>query len=307
MLLAAALIWGIAFVAQKAASAMTPFALGASRTAIAVPVIALAVILFDKTSKNGRSLFSLRRGKPFVDVTRRELVGGLICGGLLFIATSLQQFGLSDGTDAGKAAFITALYVIIVPIMSLLLRKNSPINAWCAVVIAVIGFYLLCVKSDFSIAPSDLTVFLCTFAFAAQIIAVDILLPTCDGVRISLIQFATVAILSTICTFIFEGAEAFAPIVDCLPEILYLGVLSSGAAYTLQILGQKNTHPAVASVLLSLESVFGALSGAIFLHETMTAREYIGCAVVFLAVVLSQLDVKAMLDRKKSSLSDNNA
>ena len=303
MLLMAALIWGIAFVAQKASSVIPPFALGASRTAIAVPVIALAVVLFDKTSKNGRKLFSFSKGKKPIDITKRELIGGVICGVLLFVATSLQQFGLHDGTDAGKAAFITALYVIIVPIMSLFLRKSSPVNAWIAVIIAVFGFYLLCVKADFSVEASDITVFLCTFAFAAQIIAVDMLLPTCDGVRISLIQFATVAILSAICAFIFEGAEAFAPVLDCLPQILYLGIFSSGAAYTLQILGQKGTHPAVASVILSLESVFGALSGAIFLKETMSGREYFGCALVFLAVLLSQLDIGSFL-RNRSRAND---
>jgi drug/metabolite transporter (DMT)-like permease len=181
--------------------------------------------------------------------------------------------------------------------MSLLLRKNSPINAWGAVVIAVIGFYLLCVKSDFSIAPSDLTVFLCTFAFAAQIIAVDILLPTCDGVRISLIQFATVTVLSLVCSLAFEGADSFAPILTCIPEILFLGIGSSGIAYTLQIIGQKDTHPAVASVILSLESVFGALAGAIVLKEVMSPREYVGCAVVFFAVILSQTDFKALVGK----------
>ena len=300
LLFFAALIWGFAFVAQKAASEIPPFALGATRTSIAVPVITIAVIFFDKMSGSGRKLFSVNEGKFRIGITKVELFGGIICGCLLFIATSLQQIGLHSGTDAGKAAFITALYVVIVPILGLLLRRPSPINAWISVAIAVVGFYLLCVKNDFSVAASDITIFLCTFAFAAQIIAVDLLLPRADGCRLSLIQFATVAILSGSAALIFEGASAFSAVGICLPQILYLGILSSGVAYTLQILGQKRTHPAVASVILSLESVFGALAGALVLKETMAPREYLGCIIVFAAVILSQLDIRSLISAKRA-------
>lgn len=305
LLLIAALIWGFAFVAQKAASEMPPFALGATRTAIAVPVIMIAVLFFDKTSNNGRKLFSLSDKGFRIDVNRTELFGGMLCGTFLFIATSLQQIGLHDGTDAGKAAFITALYVVIVPLLGLALRRPSPINAWISVAIAVTGFYLLCVKNDFSIEASDLTILFCTVAFAAQIIAVDILLPRADGCRLSLIQFATVSVLSCVTAFIFEGPSSFATARFCIPEMLYLGILSSGVAYTLQILGQKRTHPAVASVILSLESVFGALAGAVVLKEVMSMREYIGCVIVFAAVILSQLDLGQLFAKKERADFEN--
>ena len=305
LLLIAALIWGFAFVAQKAASEIPPFALGATRTAIAVPVIALVVIFFDKASKNGRKLFSVAQGKFHIDVNRAELFGGLVCGAFLFTAISLQQAGLHDGTDAGKAAFISALYVVIVPLLALVIRRPSPITAWISIAIAMVGFYLLCVKNDFSIELSDITILLCTLAFAAQIIAVDIFLPKADGCRLSLIQFSTVSLLSAIAALIFEGASAFSGVVLCLPEVLYLGILSSGIAYTLQILGQKHTHPAIASAVLSLESVFGAIAGAMVLNEKMSAREYVGCAVVFAAVILSQLDLKAIFGEKKEKNVEN--
>ena len=305
LLLITALIWGFGFVAQKAAFEIPPFTLGATRTAIAVPAIALVVIFFDKASKNGRKLFSVAQGKFHIDVNRAELFGGMVCGVFLFTGISLQQFGLHDGTDAGKAAFISALYVVIVPLIALLIRRPSPITAWISIAIAMVGFYLLCVKNDFSIEPSDLIIFLSTLAFATQIVSVDILLPKADGCRLSLIQFSTVSLLSTICALIFEGASAFSNVALCLPEVLYLGILSSGIAYTLQILGQKRTHPAIASAVLSLESVVGAIAGAIVLHEAMSLREYVGCAVVFAAVILSQLDLKAIFGKKKEQSVEN--
>ena len=302
LLFAAAVIWGFAFVAQKAASAMPPFALGASRSAIAVLALTPAVILFDRLSKNGRHLFTKARGASAIGITKRELTGGVICGVLLFGASTLQQTGIS-GTDAGKTAFITALYVLIVPILELIMRRKSPPRAWVGVGIAVIGFYLLCIKSDFTIESSDLLVALCAVMFAAQIIAVDAFLPTCDGVRLSLIQFASVAIISAVCSLVFEGASAFSSIVSCIPEILFLGICSSGIAYTLQILGQNGTHPSVASIILSMESVFGALAAAIVLGERMSVKEYVGCGVVFLAVLVAQIDLSSLLKKVRARKS----
>lgn len=304
LLLITALIWGSAFVAQKAASEITPFALSGARGAIAVLAIIPIVILFDRVSKNGRRFFSFKKGEKFIDINGYELAGGVICGILLFVATALQQSGIHTGTDAGKAAFITALYVVIVPVFGLFLKRPSPLNAWISVGIAVVGFYLLCIKENFSVESSDMLILLCTFAFAAQILAVDIFLPKADGVRLSLIQFATVAILGTVFAFIFEGGAPFSPISECIPQLLFLGIGSSGIAYTLQIVGQKGTHPAVASIILSLESVFGALAGAVILQEKMSLREYVGCAVVFVAVILSELDFGTLF--KKKNLSNEN-
>ena len=297
LLFITALIWGAAFAAQKAATSVPPFALGAARSAIATVILAPIAMLFDKFSKNKRNLFSFKKGEKTMDITHRELIGGVVCGIFLFVASTLQQTGMTVGTDAGKASFITALYVVAVPFFALVFRRKSPINAWIGVAVSVIGFYLLCIKENFTIATSDLLIFFAALAFAAQIIAIDSFLPDCDGVRLSLIQFATVGALSFVCSLIFEGAGSFASVTLCIPEILFLGIGSSGIAYTLQIIGQKGVKPAAASIILSLESVFGALAGALILKETMSPREYIGCAVVFLAVILSQTDFKALLQK----------
>lgn len=297
-LLLAAAIWGFAFVAQKAATKIPPFTLIAARCVIASVLLILIIVIFDGISGK-RRLLSLRgTNKPRIDLNRHELIGGAVCGALLFLASALQQFGIRD-TDAGKTAFITAMYVVIVPIYGVFLRKKAPINAWVGVCICVVGFYLLCINEGFTLAPSDLTVLLCAFAFAMQIVAADIFLPKCDSIRLSLVQFMTTALLSTIFALILEWPIAFPAMKECLPELLFLAIGSSGIAYTCQIIGQKTTPPTVASIILSLESVFGVLSSAIFLGERMSIREYIGCAVVFAAVIISQLDISAFF--KKTS------
>ena len=172
---------------------------------------------------------------------KNELIGGAICGLILTIASAFQQFGIGDGTDAGKAAFITALYVLIVPIFALFFGKKSPINVWISVGIAIVGFYLLCIKSDFSIVPSDMLILLCAVIFAGHIIAIDTFSPKCDGVRMSCVQFFVAFVLNTILTFIFDSPIVPSAIVTALPALLYLGICSSGIAYTLQIVGQGMT------------------------------------------------------------------
>ena len=289
IMLLAAMIWGFAFVAQKAAVAIPPFTLCTVRAILAVLILIPSVVMIDKLSNNGRCLVS-KRG---IDFKKSELIGGIICGVILFVASNLQQFGIGEGTDAGKASFITALYIVIVPILHLFFRKKPPINVWIGIGIAVIGFYLLCIKSDFSIAPSDFLVFMCAFVFAMQIIAIDKIMSYegTDGVRLSCIQFIVMGILSLISALIFEGEQDLSLIFNHIPELLYIGILSSGVAYTLQILGQKNTPPATASMIFSLESVFGAIAGCIVLGEVMSAKEYFGCIVIFSAVILSQLEL----------------
>ena len=296
MFLVAAMLWGFAFTAQKAAEELPAFTVGASRNIVATAFLLLAIPFLDKLTKNGRKLIS--KARP-LDFTRVEIIGGIACGTVLTAASAFQQIGLSDGTDAGKAAFITALYVLIVPILYRLLGKKSPLTVWVSVGIAIVGFYLLCIKSDFSIAPSDGLVLICALIFAIHIITIDRFSPSCDGVRMSCIQFFTSFILNTVLALIFEWPINIALIGECMPSILYLGICSSGIAYTLQIVGQKNVNPAVASVILSLESVFGVLGGAIFMGESMSPREYIGCAIVFLAVVLSQIDVVSIIKSKR--------
>jgi len=302
MLFAAALIWGFAFVAQKAATTVPPFTICASRGIIAVLALTVITVIFDKLGGNKRVLFS----KKGIDLSRRELIGGIVCGSILFIATALQQTGLAD-TDAGKASFITALYVVIVPILGIFMRRPAPINALVGVVIAVIGFYLICIKKGVGIAPSDLLLTLCALCFALQIIAIDVSVKGSDGIRLSLIQFSTMTVLSFICSLIFEGIDSYASVSLCLPEVLYLGIGSSGIAYTLQILGQKGTHPAVASIILSMESVFGSVAAAIVLGERMLTKEYIGCAIVLVAVIISQLDTASVVSFSKRIIARKNA
>lgn len=302
MFLVAAMLWGFAFSAQKAAEELPAFTVGASRNIVATIFLLLTIPLLDKLTQNGRKLISKKRP---LDFTKVEIIGGIACGTVLTAASAFQQIGLSDGTDAGKAAFITALYVLIVPIFYRLLGKKSPLTVWISVGVAIVGFYLLCIKSDFTIAPSDGLVLICALIFALHIITIDRFSPSCDGVRMSCIQFFTSFILNTVLALIFEWPINAPLIGECMLSILYLGICSSGIAYTLQIVGQKNVNPAVASVILSLESVFGVVGGAIFMGETMSTREYIGCVIVFLAVVLSQIDLVAIIKSKKAKRQEN--
>ena len=288
ILLVASIIWGLAFSAQKSAGGLGGFTVGAARNLFAVLFLIPILPLMDRLSKNGRTMIKDRRP----DFTKSEIVGGIIAGTFMTFATALQQNGISDGTDAGKAGFITALYVVIVPIFALFFGKKSPPRVWISVVIAIIGFYLLSVKSDFTIVPSDLLILLCAFIFSGQIMAIDIFSERCEGIRLSLIQFLTGFIINLIFALTTESPIDMALVGENILSLLYLGVFSSGIAYTLQVIGQKNLNPGVASILLSLESVFGAMGGAIIFGEKMNQREIIGCAIVFSAVILSQIDVK---------------
>ena len=245
-------------------------------------------------TKNGRGLSG---GKGIFDINKRELVGGLVLGVIITVATSFQQYGLED-TDAGKAAFITALYVVIVPIMSTFLGKKPSITSIISIPVAIIGFYLLCIKQGSRLEISDLLVLVCAIIFAGHIISVDRLSVGCDGVRMSLIQFVVAFILNGILALIFDRGINGADILSVMPSLLYLGICSSGIAYTLQIVGQKEADPTVSSVILSLESVFGVIGAAMILGEQMEIREYIGSAIVFVSVLLAQADPKVFLKKR---------
>ena len=295
------MLWGFAFAAQKAASDLPAFTLGTLRSIIAVLFLMAVIPFLDKFTKNGRRILTDRK-RP--DISRAEIIGGIVAGIILATASAFQQTGLGEGTDAGKAAFITALYVVIVPVISLFFGKRPPVNVYISVVIAVIGFYFLCIKPGTTLIFSDLLVLICALIFALHIIAIDRLSPGCDGVRMSLVQFATAFVVNAVLALIFELPINTSLILDRLPAILYLAIGSSGIAYTLQIVGQKDCDPTVASILLSLESVFGVIGGALFLGETMTKREYLGCVIVFLAVVLSQLDFKAIFAKMSKDVNN---
>lgn len=285
LLLLASIIWGFAFPAQKMVESVPPMAVIALRSMIATLFLFPMVFVFDRVQKNGRRFVS-RRG---LDFTRYELIGGGLLGVIYGIASGVQQMGLTEGTDGGKGAFISALYVVIVPLIGLFLGRRPRPLVWGSIGLAVVGFYLLCIKGDFTMTTGDLLILLCALIFAFHILTVDHFSPKCDGVRMSLVQFFVSSIVMTILSLIFEGAPDFSLVTPCILPLLYLGIASSGIAYTLQIIGQKDTPPAVSSILLSLESVFGVVGSVLLLGEQMTLREGIGSLVVFTAVVLAQL------------------
>ena len=233
-------------------------------------------------------------------------IGGFCCGTALAIASNFQQAGIAAGTDAGKAGFITALYVVLVPLFGLFFKRKVNLATWIAVVLSVIALYLLCIKGDFTLAPGDLLVLVCAVCFAIHILVIDHFTATVDGMKLSCVQFLVAAVWATIAkvvcvllgmngtgdvssvTSIFAVPD-WSAILACALPILYVGVFSSGVGYTLQILAQKDSNPTVVTILLSLESVFAVISGAIILHQQMTIREYIGCVIMFAAVILAQI------------------
>ena len=300
MLIAAA-IWGLSFTAQKEAANVSPFTLVFVRSLLGTVFLFFLIVILDKALKNGRHLIS----KKGLDFTKTELIGGIACGIVLSSASVLQQIGIGSGTDAGKAAFITALYVVLVPVFSLVLKKRAPINAWISVGIAVVGFYLLCIKGDLSLEYSDALVLVCAVIFTVHILVIDRFSPKCDGVIMSCIQFAVVTVVTLICALIFELPMDISSITSSIGPIIMLGIGSSGIAYTLQIIAQRNVNPAVASIIMSLESVFGVLGAAIILGEKMTNREYAGCAIVFVAVILSQLDFSAFKKKNTAEVHES--
>ena len=300
LLLLAAIIWGFAFSAQKAAENIPPFTLGAARSLFAFIFLIFAILFFDRFFHTGRRLFSKSKK---IDLNKTEIIGGAICGAILVLASFFQQAGINGGTDAGKASFITALYVVLVPVYALFLKRAAPLNVWVSIPVAVLGFFLLCISGELNLAASDAFVLLCALIFPIHILAIDKFSPGCDGVRMSCVQFFVATVLNFILALIFESPINFHGVAVGILPIIFLGIGSSGIAYTLQIIGQRGVNPSAASILLSLESVFGVIGSMIFLGEKMTPREYIGCTVVFLAVIISQIDISALpFGKKKKSL-----
>lgn len=281
----AAFIWGTAFVAQDlCADSIGAFAFNATRYFIAVLALLVVILISDKVKKNKPTLTAQEKKAA----NKQLWLGGLCCGAALAIASNFQQAGLVAGTDAGKAGFITALYVVLVPVFGLFFKCKVSLPTWIAVVLSVVALYLLCIKGDFSLAPGDLLVLVCAVCFAVHILVIDHFTAYCDGVKLSCLQFLFAGIISTICMFIFEDVD-FAAILSCALPLLYVGIFSCGVGYTLQILAQKDSNPTVVTILLSLESVFAVIAGAIILKQQMTVREYIGCAIMFAAVILAQV------------------
>ena len=277
-----AFIWGSAFVAQSVGMEyIGPFTFNSIRSIMGG--IVLLPVIFILRRRNRKS------GKPESPAGSRKtlIIGGVCCGAALAVASSLQQIGIMY-TTAGKAGFITALYILIVPIMGLFLGKRAGIKVWIGVGLAVVGMYFLCITDGLSISRGDFLVFLCAIVFSVHILVIDYFAPKTDGVCLSCIQFFVCGILCAIPMLTQEQPQLREILAGWMP-LVYAGVLSCGVAYTLQVIAQKNTDPTVASLLLSLESVFSVLAGWVILGERLSGRELFGCALVFAAVLLAQL------------------
>ena len=287
LLLLCAMIWGAAFVAQsEGMQYVGPFTMGATRFFLAGLVLLPVIRVLDRKG------WSQNRPATKED-KKRQLAAGAICGVLLFAATTLQQFGLLD-TTVGKSGFVTALYIVFVPIVGVLTGKKAGLRVWLCAAAAVFGMYLLCVGSGFSVAGGDLLTLGCAVLFTFHICYISAVSPRMDGVRLSCVQFFVCSALSAIGMFVFESPD-WASIRSCWLPIVYAGVFSGGVAYTFQIIGERDVQPALASLLMSLESVFAALFGWILIGQGLSGRELIGCAIMFAAILLSQLP-----ERKKA-------
>ena len=297
LLLLCSFIWGTAFVAQSAGSGMGAYSFLAGRSWLAVVVLIPTVLVFDAIRrKNGTD------AKPKTAAEKKKLLtAGLVCGTFLFAASAAQQIGITLNPSTAKAGFLTAMYVVLVPVFGLFVGRRGSAQLWVSMVVAVLGLYLLCMKNGFgSIESSDWVLLSCAVLFSFQIMAVDHFAPQVDGVRLSLVEFFVVSVESTVAALLFEQ-PAMAEFVTYAGPILYCGVMSSGVGYTLQILGQRDLNPAVASLIMCLESVFSALGGWLLLSQSLSAREAFGCALIFAAVVLAQLPLEVLHRAKKAS------
>lgn len=282
LLFLAAIIWGVAFVAQSVGmDYVGPFTFNCVRTLIGGLVLIPCIVFLNRGKVKKKTDFTEKK---------RLLLGGICCGVALTTGSTLQQFGIMY-TTVGKAGFITAFYIIIVPILGLFLGKKCGLSVWISVVIALAGLYFLCITDGFSIGKGDIYVFLGAIAFSIHILVIDHFTQFNDGVKMSCIQFFVCGILCFVPMMLFEHPEISMILLAWKP-ILYAGVMSCGVAYTLQIVGQKNMNPTVASLILSLESVTSVIAGFLVLHQNLSHRELIGCGLMFVAIVLAQLPQK---------------
>lgn len=271
----AAIIWGTAFSAQSIASQyLGTFSLNAFRSLLAALLLFLFIAIRKQPAKNPKKLWT----------------GGIACGIALFLACVTQQYGISHST-AGKSGFVTALYIVLVPLFSLFLHKKPGKRIWFSVAIAVLGLYFLCVTENFTLGPGDLGLLSCAILFSIQILFVDRFSPDLDEISLTAAEFLVCGVLSLVCALLFEP-QHLENYQACLGSLIYITVLSSCVGYTLQIVAQKGGNPSVVSLLMSLESVFAVIGGALLLHERLTNREYLGCFLMAIAVVLAQIPEK---------------
>lgn len=299
LLFIAAFIWGVAFVSQsKGMEYVGPFTFNGIRSLIGAAVLLPVIAFRRKKEESERQQVSLKM----------NILGGVCCGLALTAASMFQQYGILY-TTVGKAGFITALYIIFVPILGIFMRKKVPGTVWISALMAAAGMYLLCIEGSFRVGRGDALVFICALLFSVHILVIDFFSPRADGVVLSCIQFFVCGLVCTTLAFVFEEVRISSLLSGALP-ILYAGIMSCGVAYTLQIVGQKDMNPTVAALILSLESVISVLAGWAayrvgFLKDdqTLSARQILGCIIVFAAVILAQLPLGELL--KKTGKSEN--
>lgn len=294
LLILTAMIWGVAFVAQSyGGDRIGSFAFNGYRFMLGgLAMIPLALVRQKRHPAGNDRLYA----NP-----KRTLTGGILCGFVLFVSSSLQQSGiiLLEGS-VGKAGFITALYIVIVPILSaLFLRKNPPPVLWFCVVLASVGMYLLCIKGAFSLAFSDVLLILCAFSYSGHILVVEHFSADTDGIQLSCVQLLTSGILGC-SAMLFTGIPSFEDTMAAGIAILYSGLFSAAIGYTLQVVAQKNLPSTLASLLMSLESVFSVLAAWVILHQALSGREIAGCVLMFCAVILAQLPPELFRLRRRN-------
>lgn len=299
LLLLIALIWGTSFVAQSVGvKEFGAFTYNAYRTLLAAIVLFVIAVVGDKFGKK-------KNYNPAIDSwkSKGNIKGGIICGLALFVSTILQQTGMRF-TSVGKSGFITVLYIVIVPIIGLFLKKRVPGLVWVSVFIAAFGLYLMCYIEDVSLNIGDVLVFISAFGFALHIVVTDHFAPSANGVKMSCIQFLISGLLSLIGMLIFER-NSFVDVIRAIWfPIVYTGIFSCAIAHTIQIVAQRDTDPTVASLIMSLESVFAAIAGFLLLGETLTPRELLGCSIVFIAIILAQVPQMLQSRRQKQLLRE---
>jgi len=287
ILLLTASIWGIAFVAQSIGmDYVGPFTFNAVRSIIGGIMLIPCILGLNKLSRKENIISE----KNLKEEKKILLLGGICCGILLCAASNFQQIGIKY-TTVGKAGFITACYIILVPLLGIFLGKKTGKVIWLSVVLAVIGLYLLCISDSFSINRGDFFILCCAFLFAVHILVVDYFAPKINGVKLSCIQFLVCGIISAIPMLLFEN-PTLAALLQAWKPLLYAGIMSCGVGYTLQIIGQKNMNPTIASLILSLESCISVLAGWVLLHQRLSLREILGCAIMFSAILIAQIPEK---------------
>lgn len=297
LLFMAAFIWGTAFVAQSVGmDYVGPFTFNGIRSLIGSGSLFIFICVKRLYARKGdraaekKKTDKVQMEKRIGYDSKTLWIGGLCCGIALTVASTLQQIGIQY-TTAGKAGFVTALYIIFVPVFGIFLKKKAGLKIWMSVFVAAVGLYMLCMKESLVLQKGDFLVFLCAAAFAIHILIIDYFSPKVDGVKLSCIQFLVCGVVCLVCMLLFEEVNATA-VIDAAVPLLYAGVFSCGIAYTLQIIGQRGMNPTVSSLILSLESVVSVISGFLILHQGLSARECVGCILMFAAIVMAQIPEK---------------